>query len=91
MHAATFGNAVATPGSAEFHHYLSPDAYTPANGPLNPAAVVVFDSQEHAHTQQVTAKGYDTMTGVGTPNGAAFIAGLRRRAHPQKSVRFPLL
>jgi hypothetical protein len=29
----------------------------------------------------VTAKGYDTMTGVGTPNGAAFIAALRRCAH----------
>jgi hypothetical protein len=28
----------------------------------------------------VTAKGYDTMTGVGTPNGAAFITGLRRAA-----------
>ena len=40
----------------------------------------VFDSQERAYTQQVTAKGYDTMTGVGTPNGAAFITGLRRAA-----------
>jgi len=40
----------------------------------------VFDSQERAFTQQVTAKGYDTMTGVGTPNGAAFITGLRRAA-----------
>ncbi|MDH6222991.1 hypothetical protein M2283_010343, partial [Streptomyces pseudovenezuelae] len=29
-------------------------------------------------TQQVTAKGYDTMTGIGTPNGAAFIAALPR-------------
>jgi len=28
----------------------------------------------------VTATGYDTMTGVGTPNGAAFITGLRRAA-----------
>jgi hypothetical protein len=28
----------------------------------------------------VTVKGYDTMTGVGTPNGAAFITGLRRAA-----------
>ncbi|PWI44749.1 peptidase S53 [Streptomyces sp. ICBB 8177] len=37
----------------------------------------VFDSQERAYTGQVTAKGYDTMTGVGTPNGAAFLAGLR--------------
>ena len=40
----------------------------------------VFDSQERAYTRQVTARGYDTMTGVGTPNGAAFITGLRRAA-----------
>ncbi|MBO0802689.1 MAG: S8/S53 family peptidase [Nocardiopsaceae bacterium] len=43
-----------------------------------PAYVSVIDSQLRAYTDQVTAKGYDTMTGVGTPNGAAFIAGLRR-------------
>jgi subtilase family serine protease len=33
-----------------------------------------------ADTQQVTTKGYDTMTGVGTPNGTAFITGLRNAA-----------
>jgi len=53
------------------------DAY---HGPLTSASVDVFDSQERAYTQQVTAKGYDTMTGIGTPNGAAFIAGLRQAA-----------
>jgi hypothetical protein len=42
--------------------------------------VDVLDSQLPAYTDQVTAKGYDTMTGVGTPNGAAFLAGLRRAA-----------
>ncbi len=52
------------------------DAYIPASGDI-PTAVEVFDSQEQAETQQVTVKGYDTMTGVGTPNGAAFIAALR--------------
>jgi subtilase family serine protease len=52
------------------------DAYTPAGGGLS-TALNVFDSQERAYTQQVTAKGYDTMTGVGTPNGAAFISELR--------------
>jgi hypothetical protein len=31
-------------------------------------------------TDQVTAKGYDAVTGVGTPNGLAFILGLRRTA-----------
>jgi subtilase family serine protease len=55
------------------------DAYQPASAGVSPA-LDVFDSQERAFTQQVTAKGYDTMTGVGTPNGAAFITGLRRAA-----------
>ena len=31
--AAAFADAVATPGNAEFHHYLSPDAYTARFGP----------------------------------------------------------
>jgi subtilase family serine protease len=44
------------------------------------SSVDVVDSQLPAYTNQVTAKGYDTMTGVGTPNGAAFLAGLRRAA-----------
>lgn len=56
------------------------DAYTAGTGPLTSTGLDVFDSQERAYTQQVTAKGYDTMTGVGTPNGAAFIAALRRAA-----------
>jgi subtilase family serine protease len=30
------------------------------------------------YTGQVTQKGYDTMTGLGTPNGQSFIAALRR-------------
>jgi len=55
------------------------DAWEAASGGLGPG-IDVFDSQERAWTQQVTAKGYDTMTGVGTPNGAAFITGLRRAA-----------
>jgi hypothetical protein len=50
------------------------DAWEPASAGASPA-VDVFDSQERAYTQQVTAKGYDTMTGVGTPNGPAFIPG----------------
>jgi hypothetical protein len=33
-----------------------------------------------ASTQQVTAKGYDTMTGLGTPDGAALMTGPRRAA-----------
>lgn len=55
-------------------------AYLPASGPLESAGIDVLDSQEPAYTEQVTARGYDTMTGLGTPNGTAFLAGLRRAA-----------
>jgi subtilase family serine protease len=40
-------------------------------------SVSIFDSQIPKYTSQVTTPGYDTMTGVGTPNGTAFINGLR--------------
>jgi subtilase family serine protease len=56
------------------------DAYIPGSGALDPTSLDVFDSQDRTYTDQVTARGYDTMTGVGTPNGAAFISGLRRAA-----------
>jgi hypothetical protein len=39
-----------------------------------------FDDQSPnmaGYTGQVTAPGYDTMTGIGTPNGQAFISDLR--------------
>jgi subtilase family serine protease len=39
--------------------------------------VGVNDAQDQRGTDQVTAPGYDTMTGLGTPNGSAFIKGLR--------------
>jgi subtilase family serine protease len=55
------------------------DAYEAGSG-LESTSLDVFDSQENAYTTQVSAKGYDTMTGIGTPNGAAFIAGLRAAA-----------
>jgi subtilase family serine protease len=41
------------------------------------AASETFDAQIPGETTQVTAPGYDTMTGLGTPNGSAFISGLR--------------
>lgn len=49
-------------------------------------AVVEFDAQGPSignpgldnYTGQVTLKGYDTMTGIGTPNGTAFDAALRK-------------
>lgn len=56
------------------------DAYLPASGPLTSTSLQVFDSQERAYTHQLTARGYDTMTGVGTPDGAAFISALRAAA-----------
>jgi subtilase family serine protease len=40
-----------------------------------------FDDQSRSmegYTGQVTVKGYDTMTGVGTPNGQNFVYSLRR-------------
>jgi len=52
--------------------YIAPDDTSTS------ADVDVLDAQGRPDTQQVTAKGYDTMTGIGTPNGAAFIAALRR-------------
>jgi subtilase family serine protease len=43
-------------------------------------SLTTFDDQSWSmsgYTGQVTAPGYDTMTGVGTPNGQQFIAALR--------------
>ncbi|MGH2910443.1 MAG: S53 family peptidase, partial [Solirubrobacteraceae bacterium] len=37
----------------------------------------VFDDQDRHDTDQVTATGYDTMTGLGSPNATAFITALR--------------
>jgi len=42
--------------------------------------LTMFDDQSPSmagYTGQVTAPGYDTMTGIGTPNGQSFISGLR--------------
>jgi hypothetical protein len=44
-------------------------------------ALLVFDVQGDDNAQgctgQVTRKGYDNMTGLGTPNGQSFISALR--------------
>jgi subtilase family serine protease len=51
---------------------------TDINNKFAPGFLVgVNDAQDASGTDQVTAPGYDTMTGLGTPNGAAFIKGLR--------------
>ncbi len=69
-------------GTAALHDTLPASAYpaidrtgyTPYGGGVYQLSI--FDSQLPAYTDQVTAAGYDTMTGLGTPNGAAFIIGL---------------
>jgi subtilase family serine protease len=46
-------------------------------------SLMQFDDQSDAvagYTGQVTLPGYDNMTGLGTPNGPAFIAALRKLA-----------
>lgn len=43
-----------------------------------PSSVWTFDGQSKDYTDQVTAPGYDTMTGVGSPNGQPFINALRK-------------
>jgi hypothetical protein len=45
------------------------------------ASLVNFDDQSYrmpGYTGQVTQAGYDTMTGIGTPNGRYFLALIRR-------------
>jgi subtilase family serine protease len=43
-------------------------------------ALVTVDDQDPDWTSQVTLPGYDNMTGLGTPNGPAFIQHLRQLA-----------
>ena len=43
-----------------------------------PSSVWTFDGQSPDYTDQVTAKGYDTMTGLGSPNGQSFLTALRK-------------
>jgi len=78
-------------GSRAFHDILpvrpsDPQAdrafYTPGETDINnkfaPGFLVgINDAQDASGTRQVTAPGYDTMTGLGTPNGSAFIKALR--------------
>lgn len=63
----------ATP--AGYHGVYCP-AWACGNNRLN--TVYTFDNQNPKYTKQVTAKGYDTMTGLGTPNGQNFINALRQ-------------
>jgi hypothetical protein len=58
--------AILTPGLTHIDHKYA-EGYQ----------VGVTDAQNVSGTHQVTAPGYDTMTGLGTPDGSAFIAALR--------------
>lgn len=42
--------------------------------------LITFDDEVQKLMRQVTLKGYDNMTGVGTPNGQKFITALRKLA-----------
>jgi subtilase family serine protease len=74
-------------GTAAFHDVLPVSGSAPgidraafaptAVSGWNHPASETFDAQIPGDTSQVTAPGYDTMTGIGTPNGAEFIKGLR--------------
>ncbi len=56
---------------------------TDINNKFAPGFLVgVPDAQDTSGTDQVTAPGYDTMTGLGTPNGTAFIKALRSGKQP---------
>jgi subtilase family serine protease len=57
--------------------------YCPAAACRGINALITFDDQNPkmtGYTGQVTLPGYDNMTGVGTPNGPAFIQHLRQLA-----------
>jgi subtilase family serine protease len=59
---------------------------THINNKFAPGFLVgVNDAQDPSGTHQMTAPGYDTTTGLGTPNGRAFITGLRSGTkHPTR-------
>jgi hypothetical protein len=59
---------------------------TDINNKFAPGFLVgVNDAQDPSGTHQVTAPGYDTITGLGTPNGRAFIKGLQSgKKHPTR-------
>jgi subtilase family serine protease len=75
-------------GTDAYHRTLPLTSHSPAQqrAIYCPAAIcqrnvlVTFDDQSPSITSQVTLPGYDNMTGVGTPNGPAFIRHLRQLA-----------
>jgi subtilase family serine protease len=77
-------------GTSAFHDILpSASAPAPFRGVVCNKAfcgaplLITFDDQSpnmFGYTGQVTIKGYDNMTGIGTPNGQQFINALRKTA-----------
>ena len=74
--------------TSAYHDTLPLTGHSPAlhRAIVCPAAIcqrnvlVTFDDQSPTITSQVTLPGYDNMTGLGTPNGPAFIQHLRQLA-----------
>ena len=75
-------------GTSAFHDMLPSTSATPGlfRGEVcnvqfcGAPSLITFDDQDPAmngYTGQVTVKGYDNMTGLGTPNGQQFIKSLR--------------
>ena len=65
--AAAYATSVSTPGSAQFHHYLSPDAYTARFGATAVAAAAVTTWLSGAGLAQVHAdRGRDYVSATGT-------------------------
>jgi subtilase family serine protease len=76
-------------GTPAFHDMLPSTSATPAQfrgvvcnvAFCGAPSLITFDDQNPrmaGYTGQVTVKGYDNMTGVGTPNGQQFINALRK-------------
>jgi subtilase family serine protease len=79
-------------GTSALHDMLPSTSATPAlfrgvacnlqlcRAPAHAPALITFDDQSRrmpGYTGQVTLKGYDNMTGIGTPNGQQFVMALR--------------
>ncbi len=76
--AAAFASAVATPGGAGFHHYLSPDAYTARFGPsaAHAAAIAAWLSASGL-TQVHASSGRDYVSATGPTSKVQSAFGVR--------------
>ena len=85
-------------GTAAFHDMLPSTSATPAEfrGEVcnvafcGAPALITLDDQSPAmpgYTGQVTVKGYDNMTGLGTPNGQQFLSALRKHGGLRPAAR----